>query len=555
MALGSFVLALHGHLPWVLNHGRRPHGVHWLYEAALETYLPLLGVLDELEQHGVNASFSLGLTPVLLEQLASPTFQRGFDRYMDAMLEQSRVDGQEPRLALLAARWEDWLLRHRDRFRAAHQDLVAAFGHHARGGRLELLSSFATHGYAPLLLHDASIRGQLRTGLNTSERLLGFRPRGVWLPECAFRPSGPWMPPRLHKDLRQRVGVDRILEEEGVTHFFVDAVHYKGMRSEGVMQDGAFVKVGWDRAERDAGRGWRSVLEPHWINTNGGPSRVAAFARHPAVSEQVWSADVGYPGDPRYLEFHKRRTDDGLRYWRVTRRSADLADKELYRPEDIQATVYEHAQHFANTARRALQEHRASTGREGCLTATFDAELFGHWWHEGPRFLREILLALHHDAQVVVESAAARLDRVPPDKVAWMPEASWGAGGGHDVWMNPALEWTWDAEYRAEDRFLGLLWDWRQSGDQERGRDLVTKAARELLLLQASDWPFVVSTKGAVDYGYQRFCGHLTRFDQLVSLAYDVLHGREVSALQLQEERDADMHDVCFGEIPLEAWG
>lgn len=554
MPVGSFVLALHGHLPWVLHHGRRPHGVHWLYEAALETWLPLLGVVDELAAHGVRAGFSLGLTPVLLEQLANPAFQQGFEGYLDGLLEQSRLDGQEPRFALLAARWEGWLLEQRDRFRGVGRDLVSAFAAHARAGNLELLSSFAAHGYAPLLLHDASVRGQLRTGLHTSERLLGFRPRGIWLPECAFRPGGPWMPPRLHKDLRNRLGVDRILEDEGVTHFFVDAVHYRGLRSEGVVEGGAFHKVGWDRAEQEPRRGWRSPLEPHWINTAGGPSRVAAFARHPAVSEQVWSADVGYPGDPRYLEFHKRRTDDGLRYWRVTRRSADLAEKELYRPEEVSAAVYEHAQHFAGTVKRALVEHQRATGREGCLTATFDAELFGHWWHEGPRFVRDVLLALHHDPDVVVEPAGARLERVPPDKVAWMPEGSWGAGGGHEVWFNEALGWTWDAEYRAEDRFLGLLWDLRQSKDQGRGRALVMKAARELLLLQASDWPFVISTRGAVDYGYQRFCGHLTRFDRLVSMAYDVLHGRGVTALQLHEEQEADLHDPCFAEIPLEAW-
>src|SRR5262245_37177122 len=132
MPLGSFVLALHGHLPWVLNHGRKPHGVHWLYEAALETYLPLLGMLDELAQHGVGVSFSLGLTPVLLEQLSSPVFQKGFDGYLDGLLEQSRLDGQEPELALLAARWEDALLRRRDRFHHAGRDLVSAFAGHAR---------------------------------------------------------------------------------------------------------------------------------------------------------------------------------------------------------------------------------------------------------------------------------------------------------------------------------------------------------------------------------------------------------------------------------------
>ena len=551
---GSFVLVLHGHLPWVLHHGRRPHGVHWLYEAALETWLPMLGLIEQLASRGVNANITLGLTPVLLEQLSAVAFKDGFEEYLERLLHQAREDGQEPTFALLAARWEGWLLEQRDRFRACNRDLVGAFGAAAAAGQIEILSSFATHGYAPLLLHDASVRAQLRSGLDTSERHLGVRPRGLWLPECAFRPAGPWVPPTLHKDSRNRQGVDRILEDEGVTHFFVDAHLFQGIRSEGLVEGGAFRKVDWSDADQYPGRGWRSVLEPHWINTTGQASRVAAFARHPAVSEQVWSADVGYPGDPRYLEFHKRRTDDGLRYWRVTRRAADLGDKETYLPEAAKAACFEHAQHFAGTVRRVLREHQRATGREGCVTATFDAELFGHWWHEGPTFLRDMLLALHADPEVEVETAAQRLQRSPPDKVAWLPEGSWGAGGDHQVWLNDNLKWIWEASYRAEDRFLGLLWDVHAAGAPARALALTRAAARELLLLQASDWAFVITTRGAVDYGYQRFCGHLTRFDRLASMAHDVVHGRGVSALQELEEQEAAAHDPCFADLRLSAW-
>lgn len=552
--LGSFVLVLHGHLPWVLNHGRRPHGVHWLYEAALETWLPLLGVVQDLAAHGVHAKFTLGLTPVLLEQLSTDAFKDGLDAYIEGLLQQARLDGADPRFALLAARWEGLLLDHRERFRAASRDLVGAFADAARAGHLEILSSFATHGYAPLLLHDASVRAQLAVGLETSERHLGFRPRGLWLPECAFRPAGPWTPPALHADVRNRAGVDRILEEQGVTHFFVDAHAFQGIRSEGVIERGAFRKVDWGEAERYPGRGWRSVVEPHWINTLGQASAVAAFARHPAVSEQVWSADVGYPGDPRYLEFHKRLTDDGLRYWRVTRRSADLGEKEMYRPEEVAAATYEHAQHFAATVRRELAEHKRLTGREGCVTATFDAELFGHWWHEGPQFLRDLLLALHHDPDVIVETADERLRRAPPDKVGWLPEGSWGAGGDHQVWLNETLKWTWEAAYRAEDRLLGLLWDLHGAGSPPAAAALARSAARELLLLQASDWNFVITTGGAVDYGYARFCGHLTRFDRLATMAHDVMHGRGVTPLQELQAAEADAHDTCFAQLSLRSW-
>lgn len=555
MSVGTFVLVLHGHLPWVLNHGRWPHGEHWLYEAALSTWLPLLGMLDEVHAAGAAAPITLGLTPVLLEQLRQPGFREGFARYLDRTLLTAVEDGADPALTHLATRWEDWLLRHRDRFRAADGDLVGAFAELARAGRIELLSSFATHGYAPLLLHDASVRGQLRTGLQTSARHLGFQPSGIWLPECAYRPGGPWTPPVLHGDQRNRTGVDRILEEEGVSHFFVDAHLIRGARSEGVIQGGAFHKVGWDEAERYPGRGWRDVLEPHLVNSHGGPSRVAAFARHPRLSEQVWSADVGYPGDPRYLEFHKRRTAEGLRYWRITSRKADLADKELYRPEEVPGAVFANAQHFAGQVRSLLRQYKAETGRAGTVVATFDAELFGHWWHEGPLFLRDVMLALHHDREVTVRTAAGALAAQPPDKVAWLPEGSWGAGGDHRVWFNDAFHWLWEAAYRAEDRFLGLRWDVGQAGDNPRAQALLRKAARELLLLQASDWQFVIHTEGAVDYGYQRFCGHLTRFDRLATMALDLVHGRGISPLQELEEREADAHAPCFEQIPLEAWG
>ena len=554
MSAGSFVLVLHGHLPWVLNHGRWPHGEHWLYEAALGVYLPLLGVIDEVHRAGARAPITLGLTPVLLEQLSSKDFQRRFRGYLDEQLARALRDGEDPAFAVMAAWWEDWLLRQRDRLDAVHDDIPAAFGEAARAGRVELLSSFASHAYAPLLLHDGSIRGQLRTGLSTSERVLGLRPAGIWLPECAFRPGGPWTPPLLHGDERNRLGVDRILEEEGVTHFFVDAHLFEGIRSEGVVDGGAFRKVGWDDVQRSPDRGWRHVLEPHLINTHGEASGVAAFARHPRVSEQVWSADVGYPGDPRYLEFHKRHGFQGLRYWRITDRRAGLGDKDWYRPDEIAGSVHAHAQHFAATVRDILAEYRATTGREGCVTATFDAELFGHWWFEGPQFLRDALLALHHDPQVDVESAAGRLQTHPPDKVAWLPEGSWGDGGDHRVWLNDALAWTWEAAYHAEDRFMTLLWELGQAGDPPRAWDLAHKAGRELLLLQASDWQFVITTGGAVDYGYQRFCGHLTRFDRLATMALDVAHGRGQSALQALEEQEADAHDPCFGTIPLDAW-
>ncbi|MFT4976679.1 MAG: 1,4-alpha-glucan branching enzyme [Myxococcota bacterium] len=555
--LGSFALVLHGHMPWVLNHGRWPHGEHWLYEAALGVYLPLLETIDIVDRSGGRAGLTLGLTPVLLEQLANDRFKQGFYQYLRDLIRRAQADRSDPQLGGLAAWWETQLTARLDQFDALGGDIVGAFAAHARAERIELLSSLATHGYAPLLLHDQALRAQLRIGLQVSERHLGFRPEGVWLPECAFRPSGPWQPPLVHTNSRNRIGVDRILEEEGVSFFFVDAHMFEGIRSEGLMEPGGFRKVPWSEADTYPGRGWRSVLEPHRISTVGQQAKIAALARHPKVSEQVWSADAGYPGDGMYLEFHKKRHGDGLRYWRVTRRGTDLGDKELYEPDLVPAATFRQARHLGAIVRDELGMHRTRTGRPGVVVAPFDAELFGHWWFEGPRFLKDLLLHLGADPDIEVQTVSERLRAAPPDKVAWLPEGSWGEGGDHRVWLNEQSKWTWEAAYRAEDRFFTLLWDVKQCSDRRtaaRAQAALERAGRELLLLQASDWAFVVRTGGAVDYGFRRLAEHITRFERMANLTQDLLGGADPTPLQEIELADIDAHDDCFTDLSLDAW-
>ena len=553
--LGRLVLALHGHMPYVLHHGRWPHGEHWLLEAVIGVYLPLLGVVEELAEAGLPSGLTLGITPILLEQLRSPALQRLVDGYLEDRLKRAKDDQADPTLAPIARHWAEELELLRARWLRVDRDLVGAFAAQARAGNLELLSGFATHGFAALTRHDRCIAAQLRIGLASSERHLGFRPRGIWLPECSFRPTGAWRPPvgGLGGEVL-RAGVDRILEDNGVTHFFVDAHLFASARSEGVVEAGRFRKVGWEEANLDGSRGWRSVMEPHRVGTHGGDSHVTAFARHPDVSEQVWQADGGYPGDGRYLEFHRRKDGDGHRYWRVTDRKADLGDKALYEPEAVRSATFSQASHFAERVRARLVAHKADTGRAGCVTAPFDAELFGHWWHEGPRFLRDVLLRLHADPDIQVSTAEGVLKAAPPDKVVWLPEGSWGAGGDNRVWLNDQTQWMWEALYRAEDRFLGLRWRLSQAGADPAAAEHLREAARSLLLVQASDWPFVVRTGGAVDYGIRRFSGHLDDFDVLCNLAEDAAAGRPAEP-ELRAVRAAALaRDPVFPGLSLDAW-
>ncbi|MGH2571182.1 MAG: DUF1957 domain-containing protein, partial [bacterium] len=198
-SLGSFGFFLHGHLPWVLPHGRWPHGAEWLCEAAIETYLPLVRAVRRLRDKGVPGGITLGVSPVLAEQLAAREFREILHEYMDDRIATAHEEaaafraGGEHDLAELADRWETF---HGDArsffFEELGGDLIGALRDLEETGALELATCGATHGYLPLLGRDESITLQLELACRVHERHFGRPPRGVWLPEAAYRPAGPW---------------------------------------------------------------------------------------------------------------------------------------------------------------------------------------------------------------------------------------------------------------------------------------------------------------------------------------------------------------------------
>lgn len=565
MAIGSFVLVLHGHLPYVLRHGVWPHGEDWLYEAAAETYLPILDMIGHCALHKASPKLVMGLTPVLLEQLAHEHFKDGFEQYLADRIERAREDRKQfeswnnGHLVYLSQRWEEWFTKLGEQFTQINRDIPAAFAKQARDGHIQILTSAATHGYLPLLYEDASIRAQLRAGLASSHRILGFKPTGMWLPECAYRPGGYWSPPIGWAGKENRIGLEHLISDETITHFFVENHLVEGSRSEFVFNDGQWQKVSWEESTKYPNRGWRSVNEPHLVNSDGtGLGRVAVFGRDPQICEQVWSGAIGYPADGTYLEFHKKHgARRGLRYWKITGNKVDLGDKHMYFPDDVQSKVYEHAQHFCNSVKAKLWEYHNRTGRHGVVVATFDAELFGHWWFEGPQFLRDVVLGLNADPDVDLSTADDFLTNHPPDKVVSLPEGSWGEKGDHRVWTNDKVNWMWDIEYRCETNFgrATIELPWRQNKHIE---DLLKMAGRELLLLQASDWPFVITRGQAVDYGIKRFMQHVSRFENMIDLAekasQDTAYLNRLDEMEQFEIRDAELHDIIFNHVELTWW-
>ena len=558
--LGSLSIVLHGHLPYVLHHGVYPHGENWLFEAACETYLPILDMIGAVALLQRRAGLTIGLTPVLLEQLAHPRFKNGFVDYLNERIDRARKDAEEFRINSqlhfkhLAEVWERWFGDRLAHFERIGRDIPAEFGKRFREGQIQILTSNATHLYMPLALNDEMLRASMKCGVATSEKHLGMKPRGMWLPECAYRPHWEhWMPSVLYDNARNRPGIETFIAEVGVTHFFVETHLITGGTVMGTFDQQTYKVAGDQQLYWDKSKGWREPMEPVGVVSEHRAPEVFAFARHPKVSEQVWSGSIGYPGHGSYLEFHRKYGEKGLRYHKVTSTKTALSDKDPYYPDDIKGRVFEHARHFADVVKDTLREYRNRTGRKGCVVASFDAELFGHWWFEGPQFLRDVVLTLANDPEVTLLTAEEALYQHPADKVMRLPEGSWGEHGNHSVWINEKNRWYWEIEYRAEGQLLKLLHNlpWKSN---EKVKQMLTRAARELLLLQASDWPFVIHSQGAVDYGIERISLHAVRFDRLCLIAEKLGNGKEIDELEKVQVAEADAHDSIFKDVDLNWW-
>lgn len=494
--MGEVAIVLHSHLPWLRRNGTFPAGEEWLFQAWSDSYLPLLDVLERLADEGARDLLTIGITPILGEQMTDPYLLDEFRgwlgrRLLDLQYTITRYGGSDGEL--LRDVWSQHWVRHRDlleRFesRCHRSGLVQPFRALAEAGVIELLGGPATHPYLPLFNDAALVRAQIDDGLRTATELFGSRPTGVWTPECGYRPAGPVLDPSTGGVAAVLPGLEELWADAGADHLVLDG----------------------PTLARAAGVG-----DVDWVHSGGhlyppgGPldvldrpvliadSTVAAFGRNLAVSYAVWNPHGGYPADGTYRDFHRLDMEGGFKSWRVT--SRDSWHKEPYDEAAAGARVHAHAQDFVDLLHRHLDPRPV----EAVVTAAYDTELFGHWWHEGPQWLDAVLRRLLAHPSIRPTTLASSLQRHPPQRRLALPESSWGAGKGHDAWANERTRWIWQGIRGAEARFATLA--------PGPSRDA---AWRQLMLLQASDWPFLVSRDESTQYATERLRAHLDRFDQ-----------------------------------------
>jgi 1,4-alpha-glucan branching enzyme len=545
VAHGAFSFVLHSHLPYARLAGRWPHGEEWIHEAASETYIPLLQTLYDLKEEGIKFRLTLGITPILAEQLADEMVLDNFNAYLDMKIVAAKKDmalyappnvvslekiegvdrpeGSEGDLHLhyLAGWYKDYYEGVQKAFNERFaKDMIGAFRNLQDEGYIEIITSAATHAYLPLLARDSALRGQIDTGIQSYERLFGRKPTGFWLPECAYRPA------YVDEKGNTRAGIESYLAERGIKVFFTETHTITGGQPVGIAAGDVLGPYGEIKrryvipaSKAPLPKREATTFLPYYVSdTSKGSSAethsgVAVIGRNNSTGQQVWSADWGYPGDFDYREFHKKSGTSGLQYWRVTGAKTDLSHKDYYHPEWADFKIEQHAEHFAHLVGDLMRDYHQQTGKYGIIASNYDTELFGHWWFEGVRWLGLVIRHLAHYEEIDLLSASEFVEQHPPQELIHLPEGSWGAGGTHFTWDNGETHWMWQPIHEAEAKMEALANQFTNPNDNEL---LVLKqAARELLLLQSSDWPFLVTTGQAREYAIQRFTQHIERFKAL----------------------------------------
>jgi 1,4-alpha-glucan branching enzyme len=540
----------------VVNHGRWPHGSDWLNEAAFECYLPLLEVAHRLVADGISPKWTLNLSPVLTEQLASPEFQKELAFYFENV-RRACVDARthfktsgSPELVGLCDFWEEHYERMWELHRRVGGDIPGTFAELQRGGHVEIITCAATHGYLPLLSRDESIHQQLRTAVETHARHFGVAPRGIWLPECAYRPRYEWTPPtgrERGRDRRLRPGLEEMLAAHHLEYFVADS--HLVAAGEPVFLYRDYIPARREPAEPTPAipvHEAHSPYAPYRVASRGGSGSAVAFIRDPKTTLQVWSRDHGYPGEYSYLEFHKKHFPGGLRFWRISDNRGDFGTKQPYDPKVAAEKAALQAGHFVGLVQDTAEEAARAERRPALICSPYDSELFGHWWFEGPLWLEHAARAMAR-AGVTPVTLAEALEAVPPEVTLSLPEGSWGEGGDHRVWLNRDTEWTWDRVYSAEAEWVEHIA--KGDGGHADLKRVLAQATRELLLLQASDWQFLITTGAARDYAERRVAEHYAEFKRLSEMASTLRGGQPLSVDAADTLRRLEREDFVFPDL------
>ncbi|MFC1548956.1 glycoside hydrolase family 57 protein [Candidatus Omnitrophota bacterium] len=520
MAKGYLALVLHAHLPFI-RHPEHESFLeeNWLFEAITDTYIPLINVFERLVNDGVDFRVTVSLSPTLICMLRDELLTSRYLGYLDKMIKLADMEVERTRgdegINKLAVMYSERLRNARYVFSEKYgNDITAAFKRFQDLGKVEVITCCATHGYLPLMdLHKPAIKAQVKVAVDVYREVFGMTPKGMWLPECAYQP-----------------GHDEILEEYGIKYFFVE--------THGIVFGTPRPKYG--------------IYNPCLCR-----SGVAVFGRDMESSKAVWSAKEGYPGDHNYREYYRdigfdldydyvkpfingcgTRVNVGIKYHKIT---GETDHKEIYNRDAAMETAASHASNFMFNREKQVEHLSGIMDRKPIIVSPYDAELFGHWWFEGPEWLEFLLRKMQHDQDTVKTITPSEYLKLYDRYQVITPSmSSWGWKGYNEVWLDGSNDWIYKHLNKMTELMTKAVEDYKEPTELEER--VLKQMARELLLAQASDWAFIMKTGTFSDYAVRRTRNHVGRFLAL----HDQLRNGNIDTGLLA---DIEMKDTAFGNI------
>jgi 1,4-alpha-glucan branching enzyme len=521
---GYFSLILHAHLPFV-RHPEYPEFLEedWLFEAITEVYIPLIFIFERLHESGAKPRLAMNISPPLCEMLADELLQERFTRHLENLIELAkkefiRVKTEDVEFYDVVEMYVETLKSSLDLWTNKYdRNLINAFRKLQDEGVLEIITCGATHGFLPLISTPEAQKAQIQVAVQNYWKHFGRKPRGIWLPECAYQE-----------------GLEKLLKDANIEYFIGD--------SHAILYGEPRPRYGVHAPVRC-------------------PNGVAVFARDIETSQQVWSAEAGYPGNDIYREFYRdigwdlpidylkphlhedgNRRHLGLKYYRITGRQTPQNKKLPYKPKAAELRVAEDASDFLNKRiEQAKSLRKTYGGHPPLVTSPYDAELYGHWWFEGPQFIDFLFRKFHYDQdQVQAITPGDFLDSEFPIQIQKPSASSWGENGYFKVWLNEQTSWMYQYAHDAERKMTELANQFDDPSQIETRA--LNQCARELLLAQSSDWAFQIYQGTTVGYSKRRFRSHIHRFNLLAV---------GLGNTDIDEEllREIENRDTIFEEI------
>lgn len=515
----SFVL--HAHLPFV-HHPESENYLEeqWLFEAISETYIPLLLNFKKLEEENVDFRITMSLTPPLLSMLSNQLLQQRYIKYLETHIELCEKElvrtASDERLNSLSKYYLDRYTNDLYVFKDVYKcNIINGFKYFQDIGVLEIITCGATHGFFPILyVNENTVKAQIAVGVQTYEKYFGRKPRGIWLPECGYIPEA-----------------DKYLKEFGIEYVITE--------THGILY-----------ANPTPIYGTYAPIVSH--------QGIVAFGRDMESSRQVWSSINGYPGDYNYREFYRDigydtdyeyikpyiahngvRVQTGIKYHRIT---GNTENKDYYNLRWALDSVEKQAGHFFDCRQKQITDLSSKMDTPPIILCPYDAELYGHWWYEGPDWLYTLFKKIYYDeCDYKLITPSEYIDKYPNMQVSTPCRSSWGANGYNEVWLNPTNDYVHRHLHTAGDKMVELTHLFPNEKNKLK-KDALNQCARELLLAQSSDWLFIITNGTMVDYAKKRIKDHIGRFSKL----YEQIKNNTIDEKFLKEIYDKDK---IFDEI------